>query len=660
MNALRAAVLIAAICACVTQAHAIQLQTLWKFTGADGALPRGSVSLLNGAIYGTTALGGTNGMGSVFKIDSSGISSRSFSGLDGRNPQGELLRARDGVFYGTTSSGGSSSSNNGTVFKITTNGVLTRLWSFTGEADGRTPLGGLVMDSGGTLYGTCSAGGTNPVGTVFKITTGGALTPIWSFVPSGEPAASLILAADGALYGTCTFGGTNFQGEVFRITTAGAYKRLWSFTGGADGAWPDSALVQAADGAFYGTTARGGTNQLGTIFKITTNGLLTTLWRFTGKADGSHPLAGLIQGKMGAFYGTTSSEGPSGAGTVFKLTANGALRTLWAFEGYNAGGYPADRLVQGGDGALYGTTTTTAGYTSTNGGTVFRLSFDRTDDFDGDDSSDIGVFCPASGAWNIANSSGGSATYQLGYGPDLAVAADYDGDGKADYALFEPPTGNWFIKYSSNGNFVMKNWGYSKSIPVPADYDGDGKTDIAVYDPPTGNWFILKSSDGGMIQQQWGWSQAIPVPADYDGDGKPDIATYVPATGQWSIRQSSNGQLRQVIGFGMSTAMPVPADYDGDGKADVATYVPGTGQWTILYSGYGVITQQNWGWYLAAPVPGDYDGDGKADIATYCAPAGLWYVLKSSGGMISQNWGWSQAVPTTPQFQINRRYFPTP
>ncbi len=280
-------------------------------------------------------------------------------------------------------------------------------------------------------------------------------------------------------------------------------------------------------------------------------------------------------------------------------------------------------------------------------------------DFDGDGQSDIGVFWPAGGAWNVLLTSGGSATYQLGYGPDIAVAADYDGDGKTDCALFEPPTGNWFMKLSSNGNFVVKNWGYYKSVPVPADYDGDGKTDIAVYDPPTGTWYILLSNTGQLKTQQWGWSQAIPVPADYDGDGKADIATYVPASGQWSILKTSDGQLMQ-ISWGWSQAIPVPADYDGDGKADIATYVPAAGQWSIRRSSDGGLTQQNWGWSMAAPVPADYDGDGKADIATYCAPAGLWYVLKSSSGMISQNWGWTQAVPTTPQFQINRKYFPVP
>ncbi len=288
------------------------------------------------------------------------------------------------------------------------------------------------------------------------------------------------------------------------------------------------------------------------------------------------------------------------------------------------------------------------------GRTVFVQS-----DFDGDGKSDIAVYCPGGGTWNVLENSGSNVTYQLGYSADVAVAADYDGDGKADYALFEGPTGNWFIRLSSTGQLFSKNWGWSREIPVPADYDGDGKADLAVYDPPTGTWYILQSSNNQMRVQQWGWSQAMPVPADYDGDGRADIATYAPATGTWTILQSCDGTLRQLT-WGWSQAMPVPADYDGDGKADIATYVPGAGQWLILHSSDGGFTQQNWGWSLAAPVPGDYDGDGKTDIATYVPDAGLWYILKSGGGMLQRNWGWSQALPVLPQFQINRRYFPSP
>ena len=457
-------------------------------------------------------------------------------------------------------------------------------------------------------------------------------------------------------YASCSVTGDNYVGGL--VGHSGYYKVTDCYaTGPVHGQLNVGGLVGLNEGmvsACYATGPVAGSNYVGGLVGCNSGGSTT-----------NGDLPGMVSDcyAAGAVTGNAWVGGLVGTSTNASTTTNSYWDMQTSGQATSAGG-------MGKTTAQMKQKATFAGWDFAN---VWRITENATyplfvfqpatkvvqNDFDNDGKSDIGVFCPLSGAWDILKSSGGYMGYQLGYGPDLAVAADYDGDGKADYALFEPPTGNWFIKQSSNGNFVMKNWGWSRELPVPADYDGDGKADIAVYDPPTGTWYIRKSSDGGMIQRQWGWSQALPVPADYDGDGKADIATYVPGAGLWTILQSSNGQLLQ-INWGWSQAMPVPADYDGDGKADIATYVPGAGQWLIRRSSDGGLTQQNWGWYLAAPVPGDYDGDGRADIATYCAQAGLWYILKSSGGMISQNWGWSQAVPTTPQFQINRKYFPSP
>ena len=282
-------------------------------------------------------------------------------------------------------------------------------------------------------------------------------------------------------------------------------------------------------------------------------------------------------------------------------------------------------------------------------------------DFDGDGASDIAVWSPATGGWDVLSSSGqATPTIQFGWSAEMPVAADYDGDGITDYALFYPAAGNWYIVESSTGNVLTKNWGWSRELPVPADYDGDGKADLAVYDPPTGTWYINLSSTNQARVVQWGWSQAIPVAGDYDGDGKADIAVYVPATGSWNILQSSDGKVR-VLNWGWSQAMPVPADYDGDKHTDIAVYVPASGSWSILQSHDGSLKQQNWGYYLAAPVPGDYDGDGRADITVYVPSAGAWYILQTSNGTgRTVNWGTNQSMPVLPQFQINRRYFPSP
>jgi uncharacterized repeat protein (TIGR03803 family) len=251
--------------------------------------------------------------------------------LDGVRPDAGLVQGSDGYFYGTTGEGGTNQM--GTVFKISTNGMLTSFYSFGSvqdtngvPLDGSYPQAGLVQGSDGYFYGTTGGGGTSQSGTVFKISTNGALTTLYSF--SGNdgagPVAGLVQGSDGSFYGTTANGGTtnyNAQmgadgyGTVFRITTNGMLTSLYSFTGTNDGGNPQAGLVQGSDGSFYGTTAAGGTSQMGTVFKISTNGMLTSFYSFgsvqdTNGAlvDGAGP-SGLVQGSDGYFYGTTSSGG---------------------------------------------------------------------------------------------------------------------------------------------------------------------------------------------------------------------------------------------------------------------------------------------------------------------------------------------------------------
>jgi uncharacterized repeat protein (TIGR03803 family) len=311
------------------------LTTLYSFTGTnDGAWPFAAlVQGSDGSFYGTTYVGGTNDRGTVFQISNKGALTTLYSfgsvldtngvPLDGAFTAAALVQGSDGYFYGTTSGGGTNGA--GTVFKISTKGALTTLYSFTGGNDGGNPPAGLAQGSDGYFYGTTANVGTNGFGTVFKIGTNGTLTSLYSFgsvldtngVPldGGNPLAALVQGSDGNFYGTTEFGGT-----VFKISTNGVLTTLHSFTGGNDGGPPHAALVQGSDGYFYGTTSGGGTNGAGTVFKISTRGALTTLYSFTGGNDGGNPPAGLAQGSDGNFYGTTSGGGTNNAGTVFRLT----------------------------------------------------------------------------------------------------------------------------------------------------------------------------------------------------------------------------------------------------------------------------------------------------------------------------------------------------
>jgi uncharacterized repeat protein (TIGR03803 family) len=164
---------------------------------------------------------------------------------------------------------------------------------------------------------------------VFKVSTDGSLTTLYTFTGGkngGQPVAPLIQGSDGNFYGTTQIGGSvpgpyNYgNGTVFKIGATGMLTYLYSFTGGNDGGNPYAGLVQGSDGSFYGTTEAGGANSDGAVFEISTNGALTTLYSFTGGNDGGNPYAGLVQGSDGSFYGTTEAGGQGRAGTIFRLT----------------------------------------------------------------------------------------------------------------------------------------------------------------------------------------------------------------------------------------------------------------------------------------------------------------------------------------------------
>jgi len=263
---------------------------------------------------------------------------------DGELPSGGLVQATDGNFYGTTRSGGrgqyclAAGAPCGTVFKITPDGALTTLYSFCGQPfclDGAEPVGALIQAKDGSLYGTTYSGGAYGNGVVFKILRNGTFATVHSlqFFEGANPVAGVIQATDGNFYGSATQGGIHHDyGTVYKMTSTGTV-RAHSFNG-ADGITPYGALVQGTDGNFYGTTGEGGSGNgssiacnpprgCGTLFRITSKGSLTSLYSFCLQAncpDGAGPAGGLVQGTDGNFYGTTSAGGSNNNGTVFVLS----------------------------------------------------------------------------------------------------------------------------------------------------------------------------------------------------------------------------------------------------------------------------------------------------------------------------------------------------
>jgi len=359
-------------------------KTLVDFDGPNGSSSRTNlVQGHDGSLYGTTESGGDdddNYGGTVFKISPLGklTTLYSFCSDDcaALFPGASLAPTLQGAFYGVTREGGAY--NGGTVFKITPEGKLTTLYNFCSQphcADGSYAEAGLVLGTDGDFYGTTTYGGADPngcnhvgCGTIFKITPDGKLTTLHSFHYSdGGYPGMLIQASDGKFYGVAEYyyPDGRFTGTVFTITSRGAFATLHIFAPAEGG---PAALTQGIDGDFYGPTYNGGvgtycgTTGCGSIFKMTPDGTVTTIYSFCVQqdcADGAAPYGGLVQATDGNFYGTTLSGENYGAGTLFQITPGGSLTTLHTFcsqHGCPDGALPFGGLSQSTYGALYGTT----------------------------------------------------------------------------------------------------------------------------------------------------------------------------------------------------------------------------------------------------------------------------------------------------------------
>jgi len=307
---------------------------LHTFHAADGIFPTGLVRGTDGNFYGTTMAGGApsgGGAGVIFRIDPAGnfkilsTFTGGFACCDGGGPTGPPFQASDGNFYGTTGAGGASRNIHhqggfGTVYQYNpVRGVVSIIHSFAFDGDGFYPNSPLISGPGGLLYGTTSQGSgpfRDGPGTAFKIDATGNFSVVG--VLAGQPLSGLTLASDGFFYATAQ--GT-IGGYVLRMDAAGALTFVNNFDG-ADGWKPRSRLLQASDGFFYGTAPQGGLLdfQGGDMFRISPTGALSILHSFsTTGPEGFSPNTQLIQGLDGALYGTTGIGGPNRHGTVFRF-----------------------------------------------------------------------------------------------------------------------------------------------------------------------------------------------------------------------------------------------------------------------------------------------------------------------------------------------------
>jgi uncharacterized repeat protein (TIGR03803 family) len=382
----RSVTLLLIVIAGVVSAHAQlpKYTTLHSFSKSDGSIPNASpIQDENGNLYGTTYKGGGRNAGTVFKLDPSGnlTTLHEFGLGDGAGPNAALVRDVNGNLYGTTSGGGSRACayGCGSIFRIDANGVFTSLHLFAGGTDGETPLGGLLLDQNGNLYGTTRYGGISGNGTIFKLQPDGSLITLYLFkaYPDGEqPFAGLVADAMGNMYGTTWAGGTAFNyGTIYKLDASGKETVLYRFRGAADGSSPNSGVILDDAGNLYGTTAGGGGSGggfgPGVVYKLDSNGAYTVLHTFSD-AGGVTSYAPLVRDGNGNLYGTTILGGLRNFGTVFRLEPSGRYRVLHNFLGGRDRGRNYSGLFRDNAGNLYGTTT--RGGTDTVG-TVFEISF---------------------------------------------------------------------------------------------------------------------------------------------------------------------------------------------------------------------------------------------------------------------------------------------
>ena len=398
----------------------------------EGAIPWSApIFGSDGNLYGVTQSGGDlscgyeasySGCGTIYKSDTSGnvATLYSFSGLDGAYPVASLAQGSNSLFYGTTSFGGSNTSEcvvNGTsapagcgaLFSLTLPNTFALLYSFGPfySALAVSPQAPLIQATSGLWYGSNIVGGNSScsgrIGTssnsgcgslfTYSSSSGVSAAHTFSGADGAYPEGALLQNKDGNLYGVTSGGGlltcSSYDslgcGTVFQMTAGGSIKTIHSFNT-TDGAHPLPSLIFGSDGSMYSVTVFGGNSTCsggaqwqgcGTVFKIDTAGNFTLLHSFSGP-DGAYPTA-LIQSTDGDLYGTTQGGGDSscsgrygpGCGTVFKMDSAGNVTVLHSFTGQSDGSWPESGVVQGADGNLYGTTA----YGGTNDdGVIFRIS----------------------------------------------------------------------------------------------------------------------------------------------------------------------------------------------------------------------------------------------------------------------------------------------
>lgn len=558
---------------------------LYGSTGGGGANSAGTLFKIT--------LGGTLTTLHAFATQTDPTNLINADGLDANT----LIQAQDGNFYGTTMDGGAN--GNGVIFKLTPSGTYTLLHVFSAldsnysNSDGAAPRAGLIQGTDGALYGTTRNGGANHTGTVFKITTSGTFTTLYTFgaalngttyvnTDGIAPEAPLLQAADGNFYGTTQQGGTNKHGTLFKITSSGTLTTLYTFSAtddhhrNADGFYPAVGLIQGSDGALYGAAEGGGPNAAGTIFKITTSGVFTVLHAFTGY-DGGIPVA-LLQVADGSFYGLTEIgvTGTNSKGALFHLLSKAPIPSDFNGDNHSDLVFQNPTTGQLAVWFMNGTSAQSGALVYPSQDPNWRCVGDA--DLNQDGKPDLIFQNKTTGqlAYWLMNGTSATSGNLISSSQDpswqAAGLADFNEDGRPDILFQNTTTGQlaiWLMNGVSayTGLLVGSTSPSGWYVVGTGDFNGDGQPDILFQNSTTGQlavWFLSATTvtGGAYITpiQNPAWKCVAVL--DLNSDGQPDLVFQNVSSGKlvyWlmnGVTAMSGGYLTPSLPSGWSVAGP--------------------------------------------------------------------------------------------------------
>jgi len=673
--ALAAALAVLIFAGAAVPAQAQTPTTVFGFTGSPGPLNPNIEAIAqgrDGELYFTAGGGDGKALnctvtycGTAIKMTTAGAVTDVFDFSNnncgpvncGNGAYGGLTLGIDGNFYGAFYYGGTTTDNDGEVFKLTPAGVLTSLHSFTGASDGSRPYGAPIQAANGIFYGTTSSA-TVADSTAYSVTSAGVFTTLHTFTgPDGQNiVAPLVQGADGNLYGDSAAGGTSNDGVIFKMTPTGAVTVLHNFSGtdGSNGSFP---LIQASDGNFYGSTYSGGTFGAGVIFRITSGGVYTVLHNINGTTEGNGPWGALVQATNGKLYGVTSNMEIGLYGTIFSITTSGTFTTLYSFTDGADGGDPLSPLIQHTDGLLYGTTnvggdTNCFSAVNINGqevivvgcGELYSLNigakpFVRLVSTSGKVGSQIGILGQGFSASSVVKFNGVTATAVTRTGTTFLLATVPAG---AADGYVTVTTGTTTL--TSSKKFVVHNsWGTGAAMPTAVDFaatavlngeiyviGGDTATetvaDVQIYNPTANTW-----STGTPLPIATDAASAAVVNGElYVIGGSTTAVTgavwaYNPTTKTWSSKATMPTARNGAVAVVEKNIIYVIGGNSGGGNfiSTVESYDPATNAWATEASMLGTKDTPAAGLIGStivvsggSTVPGSVTGDTEAYNAT--------------------------------------------